>query len=134
MGNQWFFARGTTQFGPVEEAFLYQMAERGELGPDDLLWQPGLDSWVRADSLAGLFAPPPLPHVVAGHRASAQLPSTGQAHGRSVAPAGPGKPVAGRAPSASQKAQQATDVPFWVVIAALLAGFLAMSAVVWLSK
>ena len=69
MATQWFYARGTTQHGPVDEAFLFQLAERGELGPSDLLWRPGLDSWIRADILPGLFAPPPLPSVVGVQRA-----------------------------------------------------------------
>jgi len=69
MATQWFYARDTTQHGPVDEAFLFQLAERGELGPSDLLWRPGLDSWIRADILPGLFAPPPLPSVVGVQRA-----------------------------------------------------------------
>ncbi len=46
--------------GPFDVATLTEMAARGELKPDSLVWKQGMANWVRADSvddLKGIFPP-----------------------------------------------------------------------------
>lgn len=52
---QWYYARNDQQFGPVSAAELKQLADSGELSPDDLLWREGMDSWDTAINLHDLF-------------------------------------------------------------------------------
>jgi membrane protein YdbS with pleckstrin-like domain len=64
MTREWHYAIGNERFGPVAPAELKALAAAGGLGPDDLVWKPGLTEWVAARSVRGLFAgalPPPLP-------------------------------------------------------------------------
>jgi hypothetical protein len=65
---QWYYARNDQQFGPVSAAELKQLADSGQLAPDDLLWREGMDAWATAINLRGLFTaeapantPPPAP-------------------------------------------------------------------------
>jgi len=51
----WYYARENKQLGPVGPAELKQLAERGELGPDQLVWREGMDDWVPARKIRGLF-------------------------------------------------------------------------------
>lgn len=67
MAREWHYAIGGQRAGPVEPAELKSLAAAGRLGPDDLVWKPGLAEWVAARSVRGLFPgalPPPLPAVV----------------------------------------------------------------------
>lgn len=55
----WYYAKDGRRFGPVEEIELQELASRGGLLPDDLIWNPGLkDRWIPAHSLMGLFPDP----------------------------------------------------------------------------
>ncbi len=62
---EWYYARNNKQHGPVSAAELKQLAMRGELKPDDLVWCEKLDDWTPARKVGGLFeegaAPPPPP-------------------------------------------------------------------------
>ena len=62
---QWWYGIKGQQSGPVTEDALRALAAEGKLGPDDLVWNPGMcDQWQRASAVPGLFAsgavPPPL--------------------------------------------------------------------------
>lgn len=59
MGDQWFYARGQQQTGPVSFAQLADLARTGALTPSDLVWQEGTSSWKPAGEVAGLFAAAP---------------------------------------------------------------------------
>jgi hypothetical protein len=55
----------------VSAADLKQLADTGQLTPDDLLWREGMDAWATAINLRGLFTaeapantPPPAPPAV----------------------------------------------------------------------
>ncbi|MGI0133753.1 MAG: DUF4339 domain-containing protein [Candidatus Micrarchaeaceae archaeon] len=71
MAQQWYYSRNGQQHGPISEAELKQLAAVGKLKPTDMIWQEGMDNWVSAGSVKGLFlaaqapeakkAPPPLP-------------------------------------------------------------------------
>ena len=52
---QWYYARNDQQYGPVSAADLKQLAEAGQLSPNDLLWREGMDAWTTAVNLRGLF-------------------------------------------------------------------------------
>jgi hypothetical protein len=54
---QWYYARNDKQFGPVTAVELKQLADGGELAPDDLLWREGMENWTTAVNLRGLFEP-----------------------------------------------------------------------------
>ncbi len=52
---KWYYARGQQQLGPVSSSELKQLADRGDLGPDELVWREGMDEWVPARKVKGLF-------------------------------------------------------------------------------
>lgn len=54
---EWYYARGDDQVGPVPSAELRQLAAAGGLQPDDLVWREGMEQWVAARNLKGLFEP-----------------------------------------------------------------------------
>lgn len=54
---EWYYARNDKQFGPVSAGELKQLADAGDLAPDDLLWRDGMDAWTTAVNLRGLFEP-----------------------------------------------------------------------------
>jgi hypothetical protein len=47
----WFVARNGEPVGPFSWTVLQDLATRGDLTPNDLLWRPGLPGWVSAGSL-----------------------------------------------------------------------------------
>jgi len=73
--NEWFYARGGQQSGPVTLDELSELARGGGLDAEkDLVWNPSMPNWVPAGQVAGLFGglgvaadsvPPPPPEVVA---------------------------------------------------------------------
>jgi len=74
MAREWHYAIGGERFGPIEPEELRGLAAAGRLGPDDLVWKPGLAEWVTARSVRGLFpgpVPPPLPRRAGGGAAVA---------------------------------------------------------------
>ena len=65
MSDQWYYARGENRSGPVTTGELRRLAAAGELVTTDLVWKEGMQKWVPANMLKGLFPssamPPPLP-------------------------------------------------------------------------
>ncbi len=64
MSSQWYYMRDGQQHGPVSSAELRQLANSGQLSPDDLVWKEGASKWIPAGSVKGLFPavtnePPP---------------------------------------------------------------------------
>lgn len=96
---EWYYARGNQQYGPVSPAELRALAEKGVLGPDDLVWRAGMSDWVAARRIKGLFEPPVGPSgssSVAKNAGPGALsaPGAGATAGQPpVPPAGPGLPV-----------------------------------------
>mgnify|MGYP002621562760 CR=1 FL=1 len=54
--TQWYYARDDQPMGPVSQSELRELAEAGELQPDDLLWREGMEEWTTAINLRGLFS------------------------------------------------------------------------------
>jgi hypothetical protein len=42
---EWFYGKEGQQFGPIDEATLSARIAAGEIGPQDLVWKEGMDSW-----------------------------------------------------------------------------------------
>ncbi len=54
----WFYAVGSEQRGPIAEAAMPQLIDRGEIGPETLVWREGMDNWSAArSSLPGNLVP-----------------------------------------------------------------------------
>jgi hypothetical protein len=51
----WYFADGDVERGPVTEAQLKTLIGTNNLKPDDLVWKEGMDDWVPAGEVPGLF-------------------------------------------------------------------------------
>lgn len=53
----WYYAKDGNQSGPVNEAQLQELAKRGDLSPDDLVWHAGLGpEWVSSKTIPNLFS------------------------------------------------------------------------------
>jgi hypothetical protein len=68
MVNQWYYARAGKLAGPASPEELSNLADSGQLSPTDLVWKEGMQTWVPADGIKGLFTatlatpvPPVLP-------------------------------------------------------------------------
>ena len=55
MADQWFYSQEGQQYGPNSTLQIKKLATAGELQPNDLLWKEGLESWIPANRLKGLF-------------------------------------------------------------------------------
>lgn len=55
MSQQWFYASGGGQVGPVDTAELRRLASDGSVQPSSLVWRDGLEEWVQASKIKGLF-------------------------------------------------------------------------------
>lgn len=41
----WYYARGEEQVGPLSESDFQQLIEQGAIGPETLVWHPGMSEW-----------------------------------------------------------------------------------------
>ena len=70
MSTEWYYGKQGQQFGPISSVQLQELALSSKLKHDDLVWKKGMDQWVRASRVKGLFSrpqaatPPPLPPVL----------------------------------------------------------------------
>ena len=56
----WYVGRHGERCGPFDDETLGAMIACGEVEPTDLVWRPGIEGWVAALTVPGLFTPPPL--------------------------------------------------------------------------
>lgn len=49
----WFYARGSQQYGPLTSAQLAELSRSGALGATDLAWREGMAEWLPFHRLAG---------------------------------------------------------------------------------
>jgi len=67
ISGEWYWSkRGSDERnGPVSSEEFKELAEEGDLEPDDLVWTEGMDDWQEASSVEGVKdffeSPPPLP-------------------------------------------------------------------------
>lgn len=64
--NLWYYSQEGKQNGPVPFTQLRELAQSARLRPNDLVWQPGMDSWTPASDFDGVIprspsVPPPVP-------------------------------------------------------------------------
>jgi hypothetical protein len=71
--SDWYFAHEGLRAGPVSSADLKQLAGAGTLRPEDLVWREGMNEWIAASKVRGLFdaegavrpsATPPAPAAI----------------------------------------------------------------------
>ena len=55
MAGQWHYQHGGQNHGPLTSADLKESAVAGKLLPTDLVWKEGMEKWVPAKSVKGLF-------------------------------------------------------------------------------
>jgi serine/threonine-protein kinase len=107
----WFVARDGKTRGPVAEETLRDLAALGELRPTDHLWRKGLEGWMTASSLPGLFAADPEATPHRGTAVAEEEEPEPEAEPRPAAPCLAPAPVA-QAPAASAPAPLSPrDVP-----------------------
>ncbi|MGH7127279.1 MAG: GYF domain-containing protein [Planctomycetaceae bacterium] len=87
MANEWFYAQGQQEAGPVSLWEVRELAKDGTLKSTDLVWTEGMAEWDRASrvsELADLYpTPPPPPPVTTPPTATP--PPFEQAAGKKVA-------------------------------------------------
>lgn len=54
-GEQWYYATGGQQQGPVDAEVLRQLMAMGQLQPADLVWRQGMENWQPAASIPDLI-------------------------------------------------------------------------------
>ncbi len=55
MDDVWYLTRDGKRFGPYPFAQLRELADSGQLAPDDLVWQQGGTNWLAASQVPGLI-------------------------------------------------------------------------------
>lgn len=97
MSQEWYLSKDGEKYGPVSSSKLKEMARKGRITRDDLVWHSGLEDWVRAGRLKGLFTkpppspPPPLPAVDESEKSSTPVPSPPEATSVSTQPDPPAR-------------------------------------------
>lgn len=59
MENEWYYGDGGQRHGPVSIEDLRNLIQDGSLKRDTLVWKEGLETWVPASKVKGLFREPP---------------------------------------------------------------------------
>ncbi len=74
--EEWFYAKGGTQDGPVSLQQLQSMIKGNRLNPDqDLVWKKGMAEWVKPNSLKEFtLASPPSPPTPSAAKPAAKKP------------------------------------------------------------
>jgi hypothetical protein len=94
---EWYYAQGDKQQGPVSPAEVKSLADAGKLLPDDLVWREGMEEWIPARKVKGLFdadeaaAAKAAPPVASPPRPGVQAPAA---------------PVFEKSPAAFQRARE----------------------------
>ena len=55
MAANWHYAKGGEKHGPIRAAQLKELATKGQLSPDDLVWREDMTEWRKASTVKGLF-------------------------------------------------------------------------------
>jgi GYF domain 2 len=62
--NEWYYASGGKQSGPVSFERLSELAKNGELSAKDLVWNSTMKDWTPAGQVQGIFSPATSPAAV----------------------------------------------------------------------
>lgn len=55
MAAEYYYSRDGQRLGPVSGVQLRELAQKGELRPNDLIWSPEKNQWIRAGEIKALF-------------------------------------------------------------------------------
>jgi N-acetylneuraminic acid mutarotase len=106
MTSGWFYAKAGApvghEVGPLSWEELYVLAQRGTLGPGDLVWNPRLPRGVAAGQIPGLFLAPAPTAIQPTQAAAAQPPA------KEAPPTAPGPPPTKAAPAAASASPPVT--------------------------
>ena len=61
VGKSWYVSRNGKRRGPLSDDQLKQAVANGKVTHRDFVWYDGLQDWVEAGKVKGLFASPPPP-------------------------------------------------------------------------
>src|SRR5574341_21305 len=78
--TEWYVAIGEAQVGPLPIADVKRKWEQGDVGPDSLVWRPGMGDWSPLSTvaeLASVLSPIPRPAPRAADSAPIAAPKTG---------------------------------------------------------
>jgi hypothetical protein len=78
---EWYYAEEDQQVGPVTSSDIKRLAQSGRLKPDDLVWREGMDMWMPARSVQGLFDGKPLADTKPSGEKPAATPARQNAEG-----------------------------------------------------
>ncbi len=77
MATSWYYSRNGTEHGPITPNELKRLAEGGEVVADDLVRKDGMEKWIRARQVKGLFATTsPAPVVVPAPQIEVSAPQS----------------------------------------------------------
>jgi len=129
MSDQWHLLNNGQQYGPYSEDDLLQFVREGRIVRDSLLWTEGMQGWVAASTLEGLFPQvvpaiplaiavpqaPAIPRPVASGTLTAPTPqratSPGKAATQRTAPAGKASTQRGQTTKQSTRAMPSGPYP-----------------------
>ena len=57
---EWYYAKGDERIGPVSSSEMKRLALEGILKREDLVWRDGMDEWIHAGKVQGLFGEEPV--------------------------------------------------------------------------
>jgi predicted Zn finger-like uncharacterized protein len=80
--TEWYVAIGQAQVGPLPLAEVKRKWEAGDVGPDSLVWRPGMGDWqplTSVSELAGYLAPVARPSAAAATRQDTPAPRASHA-------------------------------------------------------
>ena len=64
MSTQWYYIKNGQRQGPINSKMLRQLANSGEVKPEEYIWKAGMTEWKTAKQVKGLFSesdtPPPV--------------------------------------------------------------------------
>jgi hypothetical protein len=57
--DEWYYARGNQQQGPVSLQAVQEMVRSGQIQPNDLVWRDGMANWQAASQVPDVYAGAP---------------------------------------------------------------------------
>jgi predicted Zn finger-like uncharacterized protein len=104
--SDWYVAIGESQVGPLPLPEVKRKWEAGEVGPDSLVWKPGMSDWQALSSVGDLAAAlAPVPRAGRSRAAAARE----QVAARAAAPAAPAEEPSWKPSGASALASLASE-------------------------
>ncbi|HEX9051179.1 MAG TPA: zinc-ribbon domain-containing protein, partial [Anaeromyxobacter sp.] len=106
--TEWYVAIGQAQVGPLPLGEVKKKWEAGDVGPDSLVWRPGMGDWApltTVSDLAGFLAPVPRPSP----RSAARPAEAPKAEPQAAAPSSPAEEVSWKPAGASALAALASE-------------------------